>query len=230
MPEYWPLLLVGVFFAIMAVWSALARRGPRKALEADLRRHGFVACPEQQGQLLQIVERIENSPGCRYEIRNPKRLSGTPGVFTYVKVRHSPSHADGNVLPDVENELLFPLRRSSAGGLILILKPSSVEHGLGTRLTGAVATTTWDAQPHDLQRLELPADLRQSNLLGALGPPGATLDALLDRRVLTIMMGLGDAGALVVRCRDDLCSVAELSEYVPFNVGNVLERIRPLLL
>ena len=230
MLEYWPLLLVGVFFAIMAVWRALALRGTREALEANLRTHGFVACPEELGALQEIVARIENSPECRYEIRDPKRLHGTPGVYAYVRVRHSLSSADSNVLPDEEDQLLLPLKRSSAGGLVLVVKPSSLEHGVATRLIGDVATADWDAQPDDLQRLELPADLRQSNLLGALGPPGATLDGLLDRRVLDVMLGLGDAGALVVRCRDNVCTVAGIGDHIPFKVGNVLERIRPLLL
>lgn len=96
-------------------------------------------------------------------------------------------------------------------------------------MMGAIATGPWDAQPDDLQRLELPLDLKKTNLLGALGPPGANLYDLVDSPTLGVLQGLGDAGGMFVRVRDGWCAVAGASKQIPFRVDDVVSRIRPLL-
>jgi hypothetical protein len=85
----------------------------------------------------------------------------------------------------------------------LAVKPSSLAPGIATRMLGALATGPWTTQPDDLARLELPADLKDTNLLGAMGLPGASLYDLVDGRILSAMQGVGDSGALTVRFRED---------------------------
>jgi hypothetical protein len=68
-------------------------------------------------------------------------------------------------------------------------------------MMGAIATGPWDAQPDDLHRLEIPLDLKDSNLVGALGPRGANLYDLVDTNMLSVVKGLGDSGG-IVRLRD----------------------------
>jgi hypothetical protein len=96
-------------------------------------------------------------------------------------------------------------------------------------MIGAVATAHWDAQPDDLQRLELPPDLKDTNLLGALGQPGASLYDLIDTSTLSVAQGLGDTGGMMIRFRDGWCSVASASAQIPFRLEELVARIRPLL-
>jgi hypothetical protein len=91
-----------------------------------------------------------------------------------------------------------------------------------------VATGPWDAQPDDLQRLELPRDLEGTNVLAALGPPGANLYDLVDSRTLAVVQTLGDAGALCVRLRDGWCAVTAIGEHIPFRLDQVVAGIRSL--
>jgi hypothetical protein len=226
MPEYLPFVLAGVVVVIiLLVWSISAQIKRQRGLKAALEQLGFKPCPEKKGWLEETVTRIENNKGFRYEVREPKRLPGEPAVYYYIKYRH------GGVREDAvaEEGILFPLKRSSANGLILIVKPSSLKAGLATRMIGAVATANWDAQPDDLQRLELPPDLKDTNLMGVLGPPGASLYNLIDISTLSVVQGLGDVGGMMVRFRDSWCSVASASAQVPFRLEELVARIRPLL-
>ena len=131
--------------------------------------------------------------------------------------------------PDAGEELLFRVRRRSSAGVVLAVKPSSLAPGHATRMLGAVATGPWTTQPDDLQRLELPADLKDTNLLGVLGPPGASLYDLVDTGMLSAVQGLGDAGGLTIRLRDDWCAVESGHWQLPFRVDELIARIRPLL-
>jgi hypothetical protein len=152
-------------------------------------------------------------------------MAGEATVYHYVKVRHGRGDED----PVVEEEVLFPVKRASAGGLVLTLKPSSLPAGLATRMLGAVATGPWDSQPDDLRRIELSRDLGNSNLVAALGPAGASLYDLVDARVLGTMLSLGDAGGTMARFRDDWCSVSSISGRIPFRLERVIASIRLLL-
>lgn len=128
-----------------------------------------------------------------------------------------------------EEEVLFPLKRPSAAGLLLVVKPSSLPAGLASRMLGTLATGAWDAQPDDLKRLDLPADLKDTNLVGALAPSGASLYELVDTATLSVVQGLGDAGGMLVRFREGWCSVAGTSSRIPFKVEELVARLRPLL-
>ncbi len=191
-----------------------------------LEQAGFRPCLDQKLWLEETVTRIENNRGYRYQVRDPKRLAGDRPVYFFVKVRGRRFDRDEVF---AEEEILFPLKRPSGDHLVLTVKPSSRAPGLATRLVGAVATGPWDAQPDGLGRLELPPDLKDSNLIAALGPPGASLYDLLDSRILSVVQGLGDAGGMSVQFHDDWCTIASASAQIPFRVDEVVARIRPLL-
>ena len=205
----------------------MAQRGKHRAQKGALEQLGFRPCLDQKKQLEETITRIENNQSFRYEVKDPKQLAGERPVYHYIKMRHR--DADPDVAAVAEEEILFPLKRPSAGGLVLTVKPSSLAPGLATRLMGAIATGPWDAQPDDLHRLELPPDLKDTNLLGALGPPGANFYDLVDTRMLSVVQGLGDAGGILVRFRDAWCTVASTSRQIPFRLDELVARIRPLL-
>lgn len=225
MPMYLPLVLVGLAAIGFLVWSLAGQRRRHQARKAALEQLGFRPCVDRQTWLEETVTRIENNRGYRYEVREPKRLSGEPAVYYYVKMRHRFPQDDAVR----EEEILFPLKRASAGGLVLAVKPSSLAPGLATQVLGALATGPWDAQPDDLRRLELPPDLKGTNVVAALGAPGANLYDLVDARTLSVVQSLGDAGGMFVQCRDAWCSVASASAQIPFRVEELVARIRPLL-
>jgi hypothetical protein len=185
---------------------------------------GFQSCPDQRPWLEEAVARLENNSRFRYEIKDPQRSSEGPPVFSYVKLRHRAGDSE----PVAEQEVLFRLKRP-AGPLVITVKPTALAPGLATRLIAAVATGPWDAQPDDLQRLEIPADLKDTNILAALGPSGTELYGLVDSATISVALGLGDAGGLFVRFRDGWCSVASASSQIPFKVDEVVARIQPLL-
>ena len=224
MPTYWPIALVALVAGGLLLWTVVAQRRRDRAQRSIVEQAGFRPCPEQKDWLEETVTRIECNRGFRYEVRDPKRLAGEPAVYYYIKVRHGHPHEDAVA----EEEILFRLKRQSAGGVVLTVKPSSLAPGLATRMLGAVATGPWDAQPDDLERLELPRDLTGTNLIAALGPPGANLYDLVDSRTLSVVQTLGDAGAMSVRFRDAWCTVAGVGAQIPFRLDQVLARLRSL--
>ena len=228
MPTYLPFVLIGVVAVGLIVWSLVTQRGRMRAQKAASERLGFRPCPDEKAWLEETVTRIENNQGFRYEVRDPKRWSEEPPVYTYDKIRYQDARGD-DVVPVAEQEVLFPLKRASAGAIVVTVKPSSLAPGLATRVIGAIAAGPWDAQPDDLYRLELPPDLKGTNLMRVLGPSGASLYDLVDGDTISVMQGLGDAGGIFVRVRDGWCSVASASSQIPFRLDELLARIRPLL-
>jgi hypothetical protein len=223
-----PLVIAAVVLAVVALaaWVFAAHRKRQRALSELLDRLGFRPCPDEKGALESLVNRLVNDRDHSYEVEQPRRLHGEPAVYYYVKVRDRGRSEDQR---DAGDELLFRVRRRSSAGLVLVVKPSSLGPGIATRMLGALATGPWDTQPDDLVRLELPADLKDTNLLGALGPKGASLYDLVDARILGVVQGLGDAGAMTIRFRDDLCSLEAGHWQLPFKLDELVARMRPLL-
>jgi hypothetical protein len=112
---------------------------------------------------------------------------------------------------------------------MLFVKPSEIAAGTATKLIGAVATGAWDSQPDDLAKLAIPVDLQGTNLIGALGPAGASLYDLIDAETLSQMMGAGDCGASIVTCRGELCSLCSLSPRMPLDLERAIPFIRDLV-
>jgi hypothetical protein len=209
----------------LGAWTLLSHRKQKQARIELLDRVGFRPCPEETGALEAIVRRIVNDRDHSYSVEEPRRLAGEPPVYYYVKLRSGHSRDER----DAGEELLFRSRRPSKAAAVLFVKPSSIAPGVATRLVGAVATGPWTTQPDDLQRLELPPDLKDTNLLAALGPPGASLYDLVDAKLLSMVQGLGDAGAMIVWLRDEWCAL-EAGHYLrPFKVDELVARVRPLL-
>jgi hypothetical protein len=225
MSSYLPFVVVGLLAVGLLVWKIVVQRRAHRAQKAALDQLGFLPCPDKKSWLEETISRIENNSRFDYEVRDPKRLPGEPAVYHYVKMRHG--YADEPAV--AEEEMLFPVKRSNSAGVVLTVKPSSLAPGLATRMMGAIATGPWDTQPNDLHRLEIPPDLKDTNLVAALGPRGANLYDLVDSSMLSVVQGLGDAGGILVRLRDSWCSVASTSAQIPFRVDEVVARIRPLL-
>lgn len=223
MPPYLAIVLVGLIAGGLAAWSLASHRRKSQAQKLALERLGFRPCPDQKSWLEKTVMVLENNAGYRYEVREPARLPGEP-VYYYVKRRW-----DADEDATAEEEILFSLKRASTAGLVLVVKPSSIAPGLATRLIADVAAGPWDSQPDDLQRLDLPADLKDSNVVAALGPSGASFYDLVDDRTLSVVKGLGDVGGLFVRFRGAWCAVASPSAQLPFRVDELIARIRPIL-
>ena len=223
-----PLVIAGVVLVVVALaaWTFTAHRKRQKALGELLQRLGFRPCPAEKGTLEGIVNGIVNDRDHHYRVEKPQRLPGDPAIYYYVKLR---DRQDADEQRDAGEELLFRLRRRSPAAALLFVKPSALAPGLATRLLGAMAGGPWSTQSDDLKRLELPADLKDSNLLAALGPEGASLYDVVDSRLLSVVQGLGDAGGMIVRLRDDWCVVEAVSHQVPFRVDEIVARMRPLL-
>ena len=223
-----PLVIAAVVLGVaaLAAWVFLAHRKQQRAQQERLDRLGFRPCPEEKGTLEALVNRLVNDKDHHYTVEQPRRLQGEPAIYYFVKRRDK---SDSDDQGDAGEELLFRVRRRSNAGVALAVKPSSIAPGIATRMLGALATGPWTTQPDDLQRLELPADFKDTNLLGALGPPGSSLYDLVDARILSVVQGIGDVGGLTIRLRDEWCAVEAGHWQLPFRVDEIVARMRPLL-
>jgi hypothetical protein len=222
------LVIAGVVLGVaaLALWTFTAHRKRQQDLQQRLDRIGFRPCPEEQGALEALVNSLVNDKDHHYRLEKPRRLPGERPVYYYVKVRDP---RDSEEQRDAGEELLFRVKRRSQAAVVLFVKPSSLAPGIATRMIGAVATGPWTTQPDDLARLELPADLKDTNLLGALGPKGASLYDVVDASLLSLAQGVGDAGVLAIRLRDDWCALEAGHWQAPFLVDELVARMRTLL-
>jgi hypothetical protein len=220
MLEMLPFVVFGVAFLGLILWMALRGRASDTARKGRLQALGFAPCPDEVAFLTKTVTRIENNAEYRYSVEKPYRASlRGQHAYYYSKSRRRRGHIVG------ADELLVPLRRPSPAGVTLFVKPTGVPAGTATKLIGAVATGGWDSQPDDLEKLEIPVDLQQTNLIGVLGPSGASLYDLIDPATLSALQQVGDHGALVVMCRGEWCSLAAPSPRMPLD----LDKLWPLV-
>jgi hypothetical protein len=222
-----PLVIAALVLGVVALaaWVFMAHRKRQKAQQELLDRLGFRPCPEEKSTLEALVNRLVNDKDHHYRIEQPRRLQGEPAIYHFVKRRDG---SDPDDRGDAGEELLFRVKRRSRAGVVLAVKPSSLAPGIATRMLGALATGPWTTQPDDLQRLELPADLVDTNLLGALGPAGSSLYDLVEARILSAVQGIGDSGGWTIRLRDEWCTVEAGHWQVPFRVDEIVARMRPL--
>lgn len=226
MGEFWPLILIAVVVVVLVGWKLAAQGGRVRATKAAAERAGFAPCPDEKAFLEERVAALENNRAYRYDVRNPRRTPTQPPVYFYEKQRQR-GHSDTDLT--LEREILFELRRPARSPIVVVVKPSSLSTGLGTKLIGAIAAGSWDSQPDDLARIELPRDLEGSNIIAALGTPGASFYDLIDAGTLSALQGAGDAGGLVVRMRNGWCSISSASEQIPFKVDQLVALVRPLV-
>ena len=196
-----PFVLFGLAWAALVAVLVVKGRAKREARRRALEGLGFVPCPSESQDLVEQVTRHENDSQYRYRIREPFRTSllGKP-VWFYEKERAR----QGKVV--AARELRFPLARPSPDALVLFFKPSALAPGTTVTRIGSLATEGWDSQPDDLTRLEIPIDLQGSNLIGVLGPRGASLYDLIDAKDLATLQPVGDLGVSSVHCRGSWCS------------------------
>lgn len=123
MPSYLPFVLAGLLaVGLLVFWGVKTHSRQRQARDQALVRLGFSPCPDRKSWLEETVAGIENNREYRYEVRAPKCLPGSSPVYYYIKKRRQYAHED----PHVEEEILFALKRPSAAGLVLVVKPSSL--------------------------------------------------------------------------------------------------------
>lgn len=224
MMELMPFILFGLLFAVVVVVVVIKGRARRAARLQRLVELGFSSVPEEKERLAEKVTRLENNAEYHYSVTQPSKacLSGKE-VYLYQKSR---SRA-GSIY--VAEELLLPLSRPSEAGLMLFVKSSDISAGIATKLIGAVATGAWDSQPDDLTKLAIPVDLQGTNLIGALGPAGASLYDLIDAETLNRLLVAGDCGAAIVHCRGELCSLSSVDPRMPLDLERIIPFLRDLV-
>lgn len=225
MPPYLP-IGIGVAVIAFVIWTVMSQRKKAAAEAESLARLGFRPCPEKAVWLRETVVALENDRQHEYSIEKAQWIEGSPPIYHYTKRRETTGEDE---TPYAEEELLFALRPPLRAAVVLIVKPSSMAPGLATRMIGSVATGPWDTQPDDLVKMDLPAELKETNLLGVLGPKGSALYDLVDQASLGAYQGIGDAGGMQIRVRGGWCSISRTSHQIPFQVGRIIERMRPLL-
>jgi hypothetical protein len=226
MPIFVYFVLGGLLVMILVTYGVRAHHAKREAHKQELQRLGFFSCTDRKAWLEQTITTLENNHGYRYEVRDPARHTGGREIYYYTKVRHGSDSRDQAL---VEEEVLFRTRQPSAQPVLMVVKPSAIGSRLATRILRSVATGPWDTHPDDLERLELPPDLQNSNLLGALGPRGARLYDLVDAGTLAVVQRLGDVGGMWILMRDGWCAVASGGKETPFRLSELLSHLRPLL-
>jgi hypothetical protein len=222
------IVLIGVgvvALVVMIAMSVAAQRRKSKEQAEAVALLGFRDCPEKAAWLQQRVLAIENNKDDTYRVEKARSTGGSPPVYYYTKRRD----ADEGEQPYAEEELLFQLRRPAKGTIFLVVKSSAIQPGLATRLISQVATGPWDTQADDLAKVELPPDIQNTNILGALGPKGAAFYDLIEPGAVSVFQGIGDAGGLFIRMRGEWCSISNTSHQIPFRVDQIVERMRPLI-
>lgn len=214
-----------VVAVVIVIRSIAVQRGKSRVQAEALTHLGFLPCPDQKAWLEETVAFIENNHGYHYEVHDPQRLPGEPPIYVFRQKRHrQPDEA-----AVAEEVVLFPLKRPSAEGLFLFVKPTSLPAGPAAAMLGTLATGPWDALPDDLRRGEVPLDLKDTNLVGMLAPPNMSLYDLIDAKILGSVLGFGDAGGMFVQCRGTWCAVSSPTVRIPFQVDKLVASIRPLI-
>ena len=224
MPQALPFILFGVVLVVFVVWLISKNRASSAFKAQQLSRMGFTPCAGEAQALAQRITWIENNAEYRCSVVNAMRASlDGKIVYYYTKSRQ---WEDDVVSME---EFLFPLNRPSTEGLMLFVKPSGLPAGAAANFVGRMATAGWDVQPDDLTRLEIPIDLRGSNLIGALGPAGTSLYTLVAGDALASLQQVGDCGGPIVTCRSEWCTVTSPGARMPFKLDKIWAVIRDLV-
>jgi hypothetical protein len=207
MPEMTGTELLGLSLLILAIagliiWSMVKHNKKQKALKNLLGNIGFAPCNEEKKALAEKVTFIENNSEYTYSVRKPMKVSqGDIHVYFYTKERRRSGDYD------VSEEFLFTVERNKNLPFIIYLKPTSLKEGIGTKLIRSVVTMGWDSQSDDLVKIELPADLNNSNILGVMGPKNCSLYDLFDSNALSLLQRGADNDVFIIHYRDNLCSI-----------------------
>ena len=199
--------LLGISLLVLAIagliiWSMVKHGKKQMALKNFLDNIGFAPCKEEKKALAEKVTFIENNSEYTYSVRKPMKVSqGDNHVYFYIKERRR----SGDL--EVSEEFLFTVERNKNLPFIIYLKPTSLKEGIGTKLIRSVVTMGWDSQADDLVKIELPADLQSSNVLGVMGPKNCSFYDLFDSNALSLLLRGADNDVFIIHCRDNLCSI-----------------------
>lgn len=216
-------IVVGIGLLIQAaVRLSRKQAAERERILAEL---GLTPCPEEEGTILETVEWLENNAEYTYSVSDVrKRSDGDAPVYMYKKRR-----ARSGKNTAITDEFLVPCRRPSADGAVFFIKPDEMGEGFATRMARTVITKQWDMHPDDLVKLDLPADITGSNLLGVLGPPGAGLFDLVTPDQLAVILRAGNAGILQLRFRGDWCSFDRGASTASWKLDTVAAFVQQLM-
>jgi hypothetical protein len=199
--------LIGFSLLILAIvgliiWGRVKGSSKEKALKNLLTNAGFVPCNEEKKTLAEKVTFLENNSEYTYSVRKPMKVShGDSHVYFYTKDRRR----SGDL--HVSEDFLLPVNRKTSLPFQIYLKPNFLKEGMATNLLRSVTTAGWDSQPDDLVKIELPADLQKSNILGAMGPKNYSFYDLFDSDTLSLLVHGADYDVFTIRCRENLCSI-----------------------
>jgi hypothetical protein len=204
----WIIVLAGVVAA--AALLVLSRRREGGGTTRRLQTLGFSPCDEEANTIAESIAAIHDNPRYRFSVRNPMRAEVDSDTVYYCEAQRQ-RHENASVAL----EFVVPLRRPTLEAVLLVIKPTSVPHGMVTRLIGNIATASWDAQPGGIERLDLPRELQDGNIIAACGPAGSGVPDLIQPNVLDRAHRLGDMGVLMMLCRGDWCRLISPSPQIP---------------
>ena len=199
--------LIGFSFLILAIvglliWGMLKHGKKENALKNFLTNAGFVPCDKEQKALAEKVTFLENNSEYVYSVRKPMKVSQRDThVYFYTKDRRRTGDLH------VSEDFLLTVNRKTSLPFQIYLKPTSLKEGMATNLLRSVTTTGWDSQSDDLVKIEVPADMQKSNILGVMGPKDCSFYDLFDSDVLSLLVHGADNDVFTIRCRENLCSI-----------------------
>lgn len=199
--------LIGFFLLMLVVvglivWGMIKHGKREKAQKEFLANLGFAPCEEEKKQLAEKITQLENNSEYSYSVRKPMKVSvGGVQVYFYTKDRRR--RGDLQVFED----FFLSISRKTDLPFQIFLKQGSLEEGIATKLMRSAVTTGWDSQSDDLTKVELPAHMKENNILGLMGPRGSSVDDLFDTSALALLERGGDHDVFNIRCRGNFCSI-----------------------
>ncbi|VAW72539.1 hypothetical protein MNBD_GAMMA15-1539 [hydrothermal vent metagenome] len=194
-------LLMAVVTGLI-VWGFIKHAEQEKIRKKFIADNGFVGCKDEKKNLSEQITRLENNSEYSYSIREPMKTSlGEGDVFFYTKDRRRRNDLH------VAYEFLFPVKRKARLPFQIFVKPASMQEGMTSRLLRDSTTTGWDSQSDDLVKLELPAELKASNILGVMGPSNHRVQDLFDSATIQLLDQAGNHDVFTLRSRDEMCSI-----------------------
>lgn len=186
----------------LIVWGTVKHSKRDKAQKILLAKLGFAPCNKEIEVLTEKITLLENNSEFAYSVRNPMKASqGDTHVYFLTKDRRR----KGNLI--VFEDFLLTINRRTSLPFQIYLKPSSVKEGMATKLLRSTTTTGWDSQSDDLVKIELPANLQSSNILGLMGPKGCSFYDFFDSIAIRLLIHGADNDVFTIRCRENLCSI-----------------------
>jgi hypothetical protein len=183
---------------ILAVSSSVRESGSRRRF---LLQNGFTSCRDDKDALEARVRELIGDPRTCIQVLCPHRrlLQGRPVHFFTLHQRRDGQ--DGSAA----RVFLLALPRRTDLPCLLFLKPEGLKEGWVTRGLRALIKVRSGNCAGGLAPLRLPEGPEPGNLLGAVGPRGASIHDLIDRAALRVLLDGGGAGFLTVHLRGNDC-------------------------